>query len=227
MKQAAQQKLIFAVTAVVVVAAFLVAASQFRQQRAERLGFMAQEFASTFVRPHSPTLGPDDAKVYLVEFTDPACETCAAFSQVLKQLMEAHPGKVQLVIRYAPFHEGADVVVRLLEAARMQDKYWPTLDLVYRSQRAWTQHHQVVPDRLWAILASHGDLDLERLRADMDDPKITDIIEQDLADAEKLAVRRTPGIFVNGRPLEPFGVEPLQRLIEEEVRASYPDGPDG
>jgi hypothetical protein len=36
-------------------------------------------------------------------------------------------------------------------------------------------------------------------------------------------VRKTPGFFVNGKPLEPFGERQLAALVEAEVRAQYPD----
>ncbi|WP_407637466.1 thioredoxin domain-containing protein [Desulfocapsa sulfexigens] len=40
---------------------------------------MVRKNATSFVRKYSHILGSDDAKVYIVEFIDPACETCAAF----------------------------------------------------------------------------------------------------------------------------------------------------
>ena len=216
------RRLIVAITCVVVVGGFLFAAAKVRERRAEKLGFMAQENASTFVRPHSPVLGPEDAKVFIVEFTDPACETCAVFSPILKRFMATYPGKIRLVVRYAPFHEGSSGAVRVLEAARMQGKFWETLDLLYRNQNVWTQHHQVLPDRISQLLPQVG-VDLGRLQTDMNDPRVTAVIEQDLADANALGVRKTPGFFVNGKPLEPFGAEPLAALIEAEVRAQYPE----
>lgn len=215
------KRVVFLASCVVVVAGFFFAASWFKDRRAEELGFMAQDDAATFVRPHSPTYGPEDAKVVLVKFTDPACETCAAFSPIVSRFMAAHPGKIRFVVRYAPFHEGADFALRVVEAAKVQGKYWETLDLLYRSQGMWTRHHQVIPDRVWQILPMAG-LDLERLRQDMDDPRIDAILEQDLADAETLGVRKTPGFFVNGKPLEPFGERPLQALIDAEVALQYP-----
>ena len=213
---------LFIATSLILILAFWFGASQLRKRRAETLGFLAQEQASTFVRPHSPVLGAEDAKVYLVEFTDPACETCAAFSPLVKQIMDRHPGKIRLVIRYAPFHGGSSDVVRVLEAARMQGKYWETLDRLYRSQTFWTQHHQVRLDQVWRILPAVG-LDLERLSEDLTDPSITAILEQDLADGEALGVRKTPGFFVNGKPLEPFGLEPLTALVNAEVSRNYPE----
>ncbi len=216
------KRLVFVVSCIVVVAGFLFAASWFKERRSKKLGFLAQEYASTFVRPHSPTLGAADARVFIVEFTDPACETCAVFSPIVKRFLAAHPEKIRLVIRYAPFHEGSAAAVRILEAAKMQGKFWETLDLLYRSQQVWTQHHQVLPDRIWQLLPQAG-IDLRRLEMDMADPRITAVIEQDLADARTLGVRKTPGFFVNGKPLEPFGEAPLAALITDEVRSQYPD----
>ena len=213
----------FAGSCLVLVVGFFLATSYYKTQRAAELGFMAQESASTFVRPHSPTLGNEDAKVYLVKFTDPACETCASFSPYVKQAMDAFPGRIKFVVRYAPFHEGSDQAVRILEAAKVQDRFWETLELLYRRQNAWTRHHRVLPDEIWKLLPEVVGLDVERVKVDMRDPRIAAIIEQDLADAKALGVRKTPGFFVNGKPLEPFGARPLTALIKAEIRAHYPE----
>lgn len=217
-----KQHLILPVGAFLILA-FLVAAFMFRRNQAQELEFMARENASLFVRDHSRTFGPEDARVYLVEFTDPACETCAAFHPFTRHLMNANPGKIKVVVRYAPFHAGSDQVVRILEAAGKQGKYWETLELVFRSQEDWAINHRAQPELLWPILPQAG-LDVERLQADMNDPAITRIIEQDLADAEALGVQKTPGFFVNGKPLVNFGYQQLQALVESEVKAAYPNG---
>ena len=103
--------IIFGLSVVVLIIAFMVGSSYYKGKQAEKIGFLAQENAELFVRDHSQTLGSDDAKVYLIEFMDPACETCAAFSSFVKQMIVTNPGKIKLVVRYAPFHEGADYFV--------------------------------------------------------------------------------------------------------------------
>jgi protein-disulfide isomerase len=216
------RKLVFGVSAVALVAVFLVASSLYRSQRAQDLGSIAQDNASTLVRDHSPVLGDATAKVTIVKFTDPACETCAAFSDFLKQWVSAHPGRIKLVIRYAPFHEGASDVVKILEAAKRSGKFWETLELLYASQHEWTHHHVVMVDRVWPILDRAG-LDIRAIRAAMDDPEIDRVIQQDLADVRALNVDKTPGFFVNGRPLQPFGAQQLRMLIQSELRANYPE----
>ncbi len=207
-------------TVLVLVMAFLLGSHYYRGKQIEKYGFMAEENAELFVRDHSQTLGSDDAKVYLVEFMDPACETCAAFAPFVKSLMDKHPGKIKLVLRYAPFHHGADDFVRIVEAAKKQGKYWETLDAMFLSQGYWASHSNPQPQRVWEFLPR--DLDLERLKKDMADPEITRIIEQDMADVKALNVQKTPGYFVNGKPLQVFGYRQLQALVEAELKAVYP-----
>ncbi len=211
---------IFAGTCLVLIAIFAGTAFYYKSQETKQLNFLAQKNASTLVREHSQVYGSDAAKVFLVEFMDPACETCAAFSPLVKQIMAANPGKIKLVLRYAPFHEGADYFVKILEASKKQGKYWETLDLMFQSQPMWTRHHKALPEKIWPILANAG-LDTERLKKDMNDPAIEKIIEQDLADANTLNVTKTPGYFVNGRPLVTFGRQQLYDLIQSEIKAQY------
>ena len=199
---------------------FVVGVQIYKGQQNKKYGFLAANNASLFVREHSPTLGSDDAKVYLIKFTDPACETCSAFHPFVKKLMDDHPGKIKLVIRYNPLHEGADFPVRILEAARKQGKFWETIDILYRTQGHWTSGHIVQPQMIWRLLPMAG-IDVEKIKKDMNDPAIEKLIKQDLADAEALEVEKTPGFFVNGKPLTSFGRSQLRQLVESEIKENY------
>ncbi|MGB3647456.1 MAG: thioredoxin domain-containing protein [Desulfobulbales bacterium] len=214
--------IIFGLTVLVLIIAFMFGSSYYKGKQAEKIGFMAQENASIFIRDHSQMVGSDDAKVYLIEFMDPACETCAAFSPFIKQIMDANPGKIKHVIRYAPFHHGADNFVKILEAAKKQGKYWETLDVMYKSQRYWASHSNPQPQKIWQFIPQAG-VNVEQIRRDMNDPAIAKLIDQDLADAKTLNVRKTPGFFVNGKPLQTFGSRQLLQLVQDELLANYPN----
>lgn len=211
-----KQKSIFIVTAIILAILFFAAIQIYQGQQAERAVQATAQNQQALVRFGSPTIGNPDAPVHIVEFLDPACETCSAFYPFVKKLMAAHPGKIRLSIRYAPFHQGSDQVVKLLEAARKQDKYWQTLEVLFSSQSGWTQHHVARIDLVWPYLEGIG-LDLERLKSDMGAPEIARLIEQDIADTKTLGVTKTPEFFVNGRPLPSFGYEPLQKLVEDAL----------
>jgi len=172
--------------------------------------------SEALVRMHSPSLGPIEAPVVIVEFIDPACETCSAFYPFVKQLMAAHQDRIRLVLRYAPFHNGSERVVAILEAARKQDKFWPVLETLLATQAEWTPHHTPQVERVWPLLEGL-DLDLSRMAIDVMAPEISQVIAQDLADARALNVTKTPEFFVNGQPLPSFGADQLKRLVDEAV----------
>ena len=64
-------------------------------------------------------------------------------------------------------------------------------------------------------------LDMDKLYIDMQSAEIAKRIKQDLLDAKQLKVSKTPGFFVNGKPLIHFGYEQLKQLVESEVVANY------
>jgi protein-disulfide isomerase len=168
------------------------------------------------LRPHAQTLGRAEAPVQLVEFLDPACETCAKFYPLVKKLAADHREDIRLVVRYAPFHPGSDQVVKALEATRRQGKYWQALEALLASQGQWVIHHRAQPDLIWAPLAAAG-VDVERAKADMQSPEVARVVAQDIADANALKVPATPEFFVNGRQLPSFGYQQLRDLVSEEL----------
>ena len=175
--------------------------------------------SANLVRMHSPTLGNADAPVVIVEFLDPACETCKSFYPVVKKMIADNPGRIRLVLRYAPFHKGSDKVVAMLEGARKQGKFWPALEALLATQADWAPHHTAQPDLAWRHLEGLG-LDLAQVRADMASPGVAQVIAQDLADSRALDVTMTPEFFVNGQPLPSFGYEQLRKQVDAALAAS-------
>ena len=169
---------------------------------------------------HSPTFGDAAARVHIVEFIDPACETCAQFFPFVKQLMAENPNRIRLSIRHVAFHDGSDYVVKLLEASRKQDKYLPTLEALLASQAFWAPHHTVQPDLVLQAIAGVG-LNIEQLMVDMNSPEVAQRMEQDRNDAVALKVTATPEYFVNGRPMPSFGQQQLQTLVSEALQSAY------
>ena len=176
---------------------------------------------AALVRFHSPSFGDPAAKVHIVEFFDPACETCREFYPFVKQAMETNPGRIRLSLRYTPFHKGSDQVVRIIEAARRQGKYRETLETLLGAQSQWTINHVARPELALQAVQRVG-LQMDKLQADMESPDIGRLIQQDMQDAVTLNVTKTPEFFVNGKPLPRFGFDELQALIQQALRESYP-----
>ena len=213
------KRTLFLSAAVILLLAFVAGALFYGSQKTEQAGQLAKQNQSALVRAHSRVLGPADAQVEIVEFFDPACETCRRFYPLVKDMLAAHPQQIRLVLRYAPFHQNADYVVSLLEAAGKQGKYWETLDALLAVQEDWVVHHAVQPQQVWRHVEGLG-LDLEQLQHDMNAPEIARLIAQDLEDARTLKVSKTPEFFVNGKPLPSFGFEQLKALVDEALASA-------
>jgi len=172
--------------------------------------------ASTLVRPHSPVIGPPEAPVTIVEFFDPMCEACRAFYPIVKRILADHPKDVRLVLRYTPFHEGADTAVRILETARAQGRFEPVLEVLMEQQPIWAAHGAPDLDKAWGFAKIAG-LQVQRAQAEAASPEITRVLEQDIADVKANNVQQTPTFFVNGKPLTNFGPQQLRDLVQREV----------
>ena len=171
-------------------------------------------------RQGAPIKGPVDAKVTIVEFFDPACGTCADFYPLVKKLIEEYPGKVRVMMRYAPLHTGSDEVVKMLEAAHLQGKFFPALELLFNNQRRWIDGHVSQPARAQGILKGMA-LDHDKLMTDLNGPVVKGAVQQDVQDGQALKIKATPEFFVNGKPLPSFGYQQLSRLVKEAVEKSY------
>ena len=174
---------------------------------------------SRLLRFHSPALGPMGATVTIVEFFDPACETCREFYPIVKDLMSKYPNDVRLVLRYAPFHAGSDKVIKLLEASKLQAKYWQVLEAVLAAQPGWASHGRPNIDLAYRA-ASQAGLDINKALTDAQSPAIEAVLKQDVEDLTALEVTKTPTFFVNGKGLPSFGPQQLAALVAEEVAKS-------
>ena len=210
-------------SAVVLASAFGAGAYYYKAQQAEEIGNLAANAGSVFVRAASPSLGAESAKVQLVEFFDPACEACRMIYPFVKSLLRTHDGKLRLTLRYAPFHEGSDYVVKILEAARLQGQevYWKSLEAILASQPAWADHGRPNPQMVWDFLEGTG-LDIPKAKQDLNNPGIAALMKQDAKDLATLKINKTPSFFINGKPLTEFGQNQLRAQVEKEIRATYP-----
>jgi protein-disulfide isomerase len=172
---------------------------------------------SNLYNQNSFTYGNENAKVHIVEFFDPACGACASFHFFLKDIIEKHPNDIKVTLRYAPFHKGSKYVAKILEASRKQGKFETVLEELFKKQSLWASHTEPRLDAIWTFLPQIENLNQNILIKDMKNPKISIIIDKDIADGKILKVKQTPTFFVNGKELLDFGSKQLEALINSEL----------
>lgn len=177
------------------------------------------------VRPDSPTRGPADAKVTLVEFYDPECETCAQFGPIVTKILKDYEGKIRYVARFMPLHPNSITAANFISAAGEQGKYWEAMELLFEKQPEWGTKHGAPPsttapniNELFDKYAKELKLDIAKAAAAIKEKRYDASIAQDKKDGQSLGVRRTPTFLVNGRELARFGEAGLRELIDEELR---------
>lgn len=184
-----------------------------------------QDSLEKLVRPDSPSLGPADAKVTVVEFFDPECESCAVVAPKVKALVKDFP-QARFVFRYMPIHNNAKLAAAYLEAAGEQGKYWEMMDLMMARQSEWGEIHGPGPKPVRppvnVVFEKFGEelgMNVDQLRSAANDPKHTAKAERDLKDGRSLGIRQTPTFFVNGRQMMKFDRElsDLRAFITAEM----------
>lgn len=168
----------------------------------------------------APSIGPAGARVTIVEFFDPACESCRAIYPYVKQILAKHRGDVRLVIRYTPFHgDPSRIAIDVLEAARAQGRFEPVLHEVLRNQAVWADENSPEPQRVWELAVAAG-LDRAAAEKHIASGSVRKLLERDVAAVEAERIRATPTFFVNGKPLAQLQPGTLLAMVEAELAAS-------
>ncbi len=188
-----------------------------RQQQEAKVAQEAKTDTSIFVRPHSRSKGPASAKVTVVEFFDPECESCREMHPLVKQVLAPYGDDVRLVLRYMPLHPNSVYAAGALEAAGEQGKFWEMLEVLFHYQPEWGSHHAPRPDLIPGYATQVG-LDLNAFNAFLAAGTHKALVAQDQSDGRKLGVNGTPVFFVNGKMLQPLSPEGLKALIEHELK---------
>ncbi len=197
--------------------AFIIVANFYQKSidtKTEQLAINNQ--GAPFIREHSPSFGENKNKVTITEFLDPECESCSAFHPVIKEVFNDYKVETKLVYRYLANHSNSKFAVKILEAARLQNKYNETLEIIFKYQPQWAQHHNPMPELLWTFLPQAG-LDIAKLRADFKTINVDTMLQLDRQDAMQLGVTGTPTFYVNGKILKDYTKKALYDLVESEI----------
>jgi protein-disulfide isomerase len=159
-----------------------------------------------------PYLGPEDAPVTIVEFSDFHCPYCKRFhDETLYTLLDEYGDNVRFVYRDFPV-VGGEQAALAAECANAQDGFWDYHDAIYADPQAYSTADDFVE------LAEANGLDGDEFRTCYESEEYRDEMLNDYNDGLSYGVSGTPTFFVNGRRI--VGAQPLsvfQSAIEEEL----------
>jgi len=177
------------VSAVIVLAA---CAGSFLLARGTRKPFSSEA-------PAHRVLGPADAKVTIVEFSDFECPACRVAEPPLRAILKLHDGKVRLVFKHFPLermHRWARAGAIAAECAGKQGKFWDFHHELYEHQDQWASEKS---EEHLASYAKKLKLDNAAWLACRKDPAVNEAVSADQKDGLNAWVGSTPTFFINGK----------------------------
>jgi protein-disulfide isomerase len=170
----------------------------------------------------SPTKGPKDALVTIVEFSDFQCPFCSKAFESIQKVEKNYGDKVRMVFKHypLPFHKQAKPAARVAMAAGEQGKFWEMHDKLFNNQKKFKGGG--VED-LGAKWAKEMGLDVEKFEKDLKNNKsqYNKTIDQEMQQGKKLGVKGTPHFLINGKAIS--GAQPYSKfksIIESELDAA-------
>ncbi|WP_341992336.1 DsbA family protein [Azorhizobium sp. AG788] len=148
------------------------------------------------------TLGDPKAPVTIVEYASMTCSHCATFNQQTWPTLKSKyvdTGKVYFVFREFPFDPVATAAFMLARCVP-DDKYFPMVDTLFETQRAWAFSNDPAGGLLKiAKQAGMSEADFEKCLSDKD---LADKVQASAQYGNKeLAIDSTPTFFVNGKKI--------------------------
>jgi protein-disulfide isomerase len=157
----------------------------------------------------SPRLGPAQARVEVVIFSDFECPHCRRVAAPLTSIVKKHK-EAALIYKCYPigFHKNARRAAIAALAAGRQGQFWQMHDAIYDSDDAPT-------DEKLENIARRLKLDLQRWKKDMDDPALAAQVDADKREGDKANIQGTPTFFVNGLLVD--DLDAVDRMIKQEI----------
>lgn len=161
----------------------------------------------------SPSKGPENARVTIVEFADFQCGYCSRSVSVSKQILNDFPGKVRWVFKHfpMPFHRLAPRAGQASLAADKEGRFWEYHDMLFANRKK-------LSDADLLAYARRTGLDIKKFKEAMDSSLYAAEIKADTELGKKLQVRGTPTFYVNGRKhVGSFNYRTLKRMVKQEL----------
>ena len=159
-------------------------------------------------------LGPDTARVVLLQYGDFECPTCEQAYPAVKLLLSKFGPKLRFVFRHFPLteaHPNAQLAAEAAEAAGGQDKFWPMHDLLFQNQS------HLKPKDL-RHYAARLELDLVRFDFELSDQVYRQRVNEHVDSGKRSGVRSMPAFFVDGSLVDvSFGLDHLHDAIHARL----------
>ncbi len=184
----------------------------------EQVGIKAGKYLETpSVSEDDPQIGPEDAQVKVILFSDFQCPYCKSFYDNYRKAIGEYKDQVLFVFKHIPldFHKQAKNAAMSAECANEQGKFWEMADKLYATQADWSNTEG---NARFKAYASALGLNAAKFNACLDGNKYQDKIDADLEEAQAYGISGTPAFFVNDQFFAGLvSYDELKKTLDEEL----------
>lgn len=148
-------------------------------------------------RGENYSLGPVDAKVKIIIFSDYACPYCRQAAPVVRDLAKKYGDKIRISFRDYPLHDNSVDLALAGNCAGAQNKFWEMHDLLFNNQDVLIPLQGAELNLKLKTLANSLGLNAENFANCLDNKTYLYRLNDDFADAELLGLSGTPSWFIN------------------------------
>ncbi|MBK9293400.1 MAG: DsbA family protein [Oligoflexia bacterium] len=159
-------------------------------------------------------VGPQTAKVKIVEFSDFQCPFCSRGRMRLEEIVGKYKDKVAVYFRHFPLESIHPQAFKASEAslcAQDQGKFWAYHNFLFDNQSALEEKDLVK-------YAEALKMDKAKFQECLKSGSKAAIVKKDMEDGMKVGVNSTPTFYINGYAIK--GAQPLEAfvdIIEEQL----------
>ena len=146
------------------------------------------------------TMGPDTAKVTVIEYASASCPHCAAFYKDVFPTFKTEyidTGKIHFIFREFP-HNDAALAAFMVARCAPKEKYFPLVDVFFTTQDQWLQN----PLEGLNKIAQQAGFTKESFDACLKNEAVAKNILAVRSTADGLGVTGIPTFFINGEMLD-------------------------
>ncbi len=175
-------------------------------------------------------LGDKNAPIEIIEYASLTCPHCAAFhKEILPELKKKYidTGKVKMIFRNYVFDNPFDVFASTLNRCVTEKKFFPLMGLYFKRQATWLKYKEFGELRPYGKYAAMGYAKGEAIKiAKIAGMKESDaylclarpevlkfLMDGNKTGVEKYEVNSTPTLIVNGKKLDAYDFETIEKAI--------------
>ena len=172
------------------------------------------KLAGPIINNQDPIIGPGDAEITIVEFSDFECQFCHEQEKIIQRILNEYKDKIKLIWKDYPSYNPNSPSFKAALAARcanQQGKFWEYHDWLFENET-------IVQNQTFLELAEKLEMNKAIFKKCLTEQTTVDLVKDNIYEANALDIQGIPFIFINQNEIMgKISFQELKQLIDKEL----------